>query len=242
MDRSFLFDPNLIRCSRNFVCVRLSTYESQSEADFTAKLLGPNAVIENTTFAILSPDGKALTSVVRSPRRLYGSAADLVRHMNEIHRRYRAKGNDLAIPELSHLRLALNVAASDQQRLIVCLDYRYDSVLKTQLWTKELIGRYLFVRAGVQELELHTNFAGAKSRARLLIIDADQFGLAGTIAASYSGPAESPEFISFLQKHVVIPLFNKVFWSHVEKGKKDNVFWETAVPVTDSYENVARRR
>ena len=79
MDRSFLSQPEAIEASRNFVCVRLTTYENQAETEFMRNLYrGPNGEIQNTTFTILSPDGKqALIRPERSPRRHFRNAAAL---------------------------------------------------------------------------------------------------------------------------------------------------------------------
>lgn len=59
MDRSFLSRPEVVRASRQFVCIRLATYESFEEAQMLRGIfLGGSGQVENTTFALLSPDGK----------------------------------------------------------------------------------------------------------------------------------------------------------------------------------------
>ena len=59
MDRSFLSQPEVITAARKFVCVRLATYESAAEGQFLASICPTGSgELENTVFAILSPDGK----------------------------------------------------------------------------------------------------------------------------------------------------------------------------------------
>src|SRR6478672_6574072 len=93
MDRSFLSRPEVIAASRRFVCVRLTTYEDESEARFSAGLLlGRSGNVENTTFAILAPDGKTkLTRAARSARQVYADAAAMARGMDEVAAKYPAK-------------------------------------------------------------------------------------------------------------------------------------------------------
>ena len=65
MDGSFLSDADVVAASRKFVCIRLSTYEDAEEAEFLRSIyVGRSGDLENTVFAILSPDGK------RTPRQI----------------------------------------------------------------------------------------------------------------------------------------------------------------------------
>ena len=69
MDRSFLSQLPVIAASRNFICVRLATYESEDEAAYLRSFAaGRSGQLENTVFCILSPDGEEkLIRAARGP-------------------------------------------------------------------------------------------------------------------------------------------------------------------------------
>jgi hypothetical protein len=76
--------------AQKFVCIRLTSYESQSEAEFIEKLRG-NPV--NTAFAILTPQGEPALKVQglgRGPSELFSDTADMVKQMNEVAAKYGA--------------------------------------------------------------------------------------------------------------------------------------------------------
>jgi hypothetical protein len=71
-------------------CVRLTSYEAQSEAAFIEKLRG-NPV--NTAFAILTPQGEPalkMQGLGRGPSELFSDTADMVKQMNEVAARFDA--------------------------------------------------------------------------------------------------------------------------------------------------------
>ena len=78
MDRSFLRQPAVVAASRSFVCARLATYESEAERKILASIyVGRNGEVQNTTFTILSPDGKrVLVRAGRSPGSAFGDGED----------------------------------------------------------------------------------------------------------------------------------------------------------------------
>ena len=54
MDRSYLSDQAVVEASRQFICVRLATYEDQGEADFLTSLYSFRGnVLKNSVFALL---------------------------------------------------------------------------------------------------------------------------------------------------------------------------------------------
>ncbi|MGV3723851.1 MAG: thioredoxin family protein, partial [Actinomycetota bacterium] len=75
MDRSFLSLTSVIEASRRFVCIRTLTYENAEERDFQRSLyIGRSGDVENTTFCILSPDGKKpITRAGRGIRQIFQS-------------------------------------------------------------------------------------------------------------------------------------------------------------------------
>src|SRR5688572_17584766 len=120
MDRSFLFEPAVVAKSRDFVCIRLATYESASEAKvLTSVFTARSGVLENTVFAMLAPDGT--TPLVRSGRmwrEAFGTPEEGIRRMGEFAAKYSGTapvGGE--VPWLVDLRRAMNVAACEIQPL-----------------------------------------------------------------------------------------------------------------------------
>ena len=88
IDDGWLTHNDIIEVAQKFVCIRLTSYESQSEAAFIEKLRG-NPV--NTAFAILTPQGEPALKVQglgRGPSELFSDTADMVKQMNEVAAKY----------------------------------------------------------------------------------------------------------------------------------------------------------
>ena len=111
MDRSFLTDKNVVAASRKFVCIRLATYEDKSESQFLKRLyVGRSGQMENTTFAILSPNAKrTLVSAGRGPFRAFRDANEMARQMNTISSKFTNEGHvGSVLPTMKSVELALN--------------------------------------------------------------------------------------------------------------------------------------
>src|ERR1041385_4466497 len=153
MDRSFLSHADVIQASRKCVCIRLTTYESESEAKFSKYLLTTRSgEVENTTFGLLAPDGKTkLTRTARGARQVFADSAEMTKVMNDVVTRYPAKADAKApgLPVTLDARLGVNVAASDDQPLVLVL--AADEKVRTALsetvaqlaWCKEFIGHFV---------------------------------------------------------------------------------------------------
>ena len=64
MDRSYLSNKEVIEASRDFVCIRLATYENVAEAKILKSIFtGRSGELENTTFVLLAPDGNRRAAV-----------------------------------------------------------------------------------------------------------------------------------------------------------------------------------
>ena len=59
----------VVKASREWICIRLLTYESEAEYEFMEELLGvQKGTLPNTVFCMLAPDGKTrLSRPSRSP-------------------------------------------------------------------------------------------------------------------------------------------------------------------------------
>ena len=132
--------------------MRLATYEDAEEAKLLRKIYtGRSGGLENTVFAILSPDGeRELVRSGRSPHFSFRSASDMASAMKRISQQYAAKDSDhdKALPTMATVRLALNVAACDRQPLIVVQGENetqrkaLEDRLATIAWSDEFIGQF----------------------------------------------------------------------------------------------------
>ena len=145
--------PAVVAASRNFVCIRLLTYENKSEYDFMEGLLGVSpGTLPNTVFCILAPDGKTqLVRAGRGPRHGFSGARSMADGLRRIALRYPARtGQARPLPLVRPVDLALNVAASDNRPLIVTVasDPRQLAVLQQQVqqlaWTPRFIGQFIY--------------------------------------------------------------------------------------------------
>jgi hypothetical protein len=244
MDRDVLSDATVVAASSSFVCVRLLTYESASEAEFLLDLFpGRTGALENTVFAILAPDGKTpLTRAGRSPDMAlgFGGAARLAREMRKIADRHPPKAGAAResprMPWLVDLRRALDVAACDMLPLavVVAEDAKEREALEATLgplaWSEEMRGRFEWVvatRAQVREV------AKGVGTGPLVVLKPDAFGLRGEVLAQAAGPsaeALGAALEKALAKH---DPGSKDAREHVHAGARAGVDWETEIPVTD---------
>src|SRR5262245_45492737 len=124
MDRSFLSQAEVVAASRKFVCVRLATYEDKDEGAFLKSLLlTRSGELENSVFVILSADGTPLIRAARSPKQHYADAAQMAKAMDRIASDNAPKAGASSaaplLPRVANVRLALDVAACDNQPLVV---------------------------------------------------------------------------------------------------------------------------
>src|SRR5262245_21891236 len=159
MDRSFLSRSEVIAASRKFVCIRLASYENEAENNFCESIfLGRSGEVENTTFAILGPDGKQkLTRAGRSTKSAFADAGQMANAMAEIAGRFPGnsvnQSKPLPLPIALDARLALDIASSDCQPLVVVMaaDEKTRLTLETKIaalaWSDEFIGRLVFATA-----------------------------------------------------------------------------------------------
>ena len=248
MDRSFLSRPAVIDASRAYVCVRLATYEDQKEADFLEGLVKTRSgELENSSFAILDSDGKRkLTTSGRGPRRLYADADALANDLTRLARPFAAKAVPSSLPVVANVRLAIDIAAADNRPLAILVGEgpTREALLgkvAPLAWDKDFIGRFTFVLADSDKNLVRVS--GVKPKAGLLVVEPDQFGLAGKVLAQASAGATADEVRAALRKGVEAfarkPVADR---SHIRQGREAKIFWNTPIPVTDPEEAQARRR
>jgi hypothetical protein len=253
MDRSFLSNAEVVAASRGFVCIRLMTYESQEEAEFMKSIyIGKSGQLENTTFAVLSPDGKEkLTRVGRAPFHEYRGSADMAKGMNEIASKYKnskeALNTDTQVPFTEDLTIGLNVASADGLPLVLVVPENEDSlagIVKAMLpvvWSDPVAGQFAYaVASGEKSLKVITGIE--QGATGVFVVQPDQFGLSGKVLAKLdlkSGAREKLQEVvaSYPRK----PMDHD---AHVQLGIDLGIDWISEIPETDvqSLNAKAKRR
>jgi hypothetical protein len=248
MDRSFLSRQPVIEASRRLVCVRLATYEDSAEAQFLKGLVPTGSgELENTTFAILRPDGP--TRLMRSARgiaELFDSADDFAAALNRAADRFPPKADpgQPALPEVTTVRLAVNVAAADNVPLVVIAAREpagrraAEAALGRLAWAPEFVGRFAYAAAtGADDLRA---IRGAGDGG-ILVVQPEKFGRSGAVLARCDADAGADALAATLREGgAKFKGEDKSFFNHVRQGHQKGIFWETKIPVTDPMELQAR--
>jgi hypothetical protein len=249
MDRCFLSQAEVVAASRRFVCVRLLTYEDRTEGAFLKSLVRTRSgELENTVFALLSPDGKqVLTRASRSARHTFGDARQLAETMDRCAGRYAAREFPAALPAVPSVRLALNVAACDHRPLVVAFApeamarRRLAERLASLVWDERFRGRFTYVTAAAAT-ELSA-IQDAPTEAGVFVVQPDRFGLAGKALKQVGAEAPPAALAACLTYGLALHRpSDEAFGEHVRDGHQQGVFWETIIPVTDPMERQARER
>src|SRR5262249_28551838 len=148
------------------------------------------------------------------------------------------------LPKVGNVRLAVNVAACDNQPLV--LVFGPDEGARKELearvaalaWGDEFLGRFVYASASAAR-EL-ADLEGAKAEAGVLVVQSDKFGLKGKVLTQAAAPATDEELARCLKAGArLYRREEKTFAGHVREGHKNGVFWETVIPVTDPMEQRA---
>lgn len=247
MDRSFLTNKQVVEASRKFVCIRLATYEDQRESQFLKRLyVGRSGQMENTTFAVLSPNAKReIISAGRGPHRAFRDANDMAQQMKRISARF---GNDYHVgsqlPMMKSVELALNVAASDNLPLIVLVNdktHRFEDALLEIAWQTSYAGQFVFAQAN-QAADLRS-IPKATYETGILFVEPDQFGVVGTTKASFVSLPTKTQLLRTMRQIVAEhPRKNKNHRNHTQLGIQLGMDWQTQIPVTDRQSIQAKKR
>jgi hypothetical protein len=241
MDRSFLLRKEVIDASRDFVCIRLATYEDKEEVAYLTQVFrGRAGTLENTVFAMLSPDARRyLTRAGRSPQWAFSDAADMAASMRRFAAEYKPADTSAtrALPAMKDFRLALNVAACDNMPVIVAVsdDPPERRALKAKLaelaWSPALLGKAAYAPPSTTA---QARAANMPLKAGIYVIEPDTFGQTGRVLARFDSGAD----VSALRTGIESALSKftparKEARSHIADGNRKGVHWKTATPVTD---------
>ncbi len=224
--------------------MRPQTYEDAAEAKVLSYVFAGRSGLENTSFALLDPEGKKLTRGSRSPSMTYGSAARFEEALKQVSAPYAAKARPIAgLPALKDLRIALNVAAADMRPLVVLRAddddqrQRLRDAASTLAWDEDRVGRFHFV-----VLEGEATFEGLSPGAGMSVIQPDPYGLGGAVIAEAKAGATAKELAKALDRGLrAFEAKAREHDEHVREARRRGIRWETALPVTDSHDRRGRR-
>lgn len=250
MDRSYLSQPEVIVAAEKFVCIRLTTYENEAEAEFMSKLIrGP---VANTVFAMLTPEGTHAMrgrGPGRGPKDLFEDAKAMAAGMDTLAAKYPPKqmDGDPALPVALNLKVALAVAAGDLQPLVVVLakdaakQQEIEAMVAKLAWSKAYKGRFTYVSA--VSLADQPKVTGCTISEGVLVIEPDLFGIGGKVVqevrteslAANLGPA----LAAAAKSHVRATKTRRML---ADLGLEKGVYYETGIPVSGRGEAADRER
>ena len=254
MDRSFLADQDVIAASRKFVCIRLATYENADENEVLKGVFAPGGVLQNTVFALMSPDGRtSLVRAGRSPAWAFGGQVGrgihqqppevigkMAQTMEAIALAYPGKDKPVGrvpLPYLADIKLALNVAAADRLPLVAVFGNaaqrkQMEQQLEPMAWADEFLGRALYVP--VTQLEEFKAITGLKTQAGYVVIQPDIFGLKGKVIQEISLLSTAAQLKQALSKAVGRHQPSTLTYEqHRSQGAAAGQRWESKTPNTD---------
>ena len=245
MDRSFLSGAQLIKASRDFVCIRTATYEDKQEAEFLkwAFVARTGGDLRNFGYCVLSPDGqRQLRRSTRGPNFTYQDSAAMAADLRSISRQYPAKAtagvSTPIVPQMKSVRLGINVASCDglPSVVIVGKDQLEVDQLKKKLsgviWGEELAGKFIYASTtNPADLKI---VPGAQSKTGFLVIKPDVYGMKGELIKVIDGDASTKDLRKSLSS--VADKFtrnSKSHGTHVRDGRRNGETWESEVPVPE---------
>ncbi len=249
MDKSYLSDKTIVAASREFVCIRLLTYESKSEGKFLESIFqGRNGTLENTVFALLAPDGTKITRGGRSPDRVFRGrtqeerATAMVNAMKKFADEYESKvskSTSRTLPTFVDFRRALNAASCDLQPLVVIAGKDAAATAKAVTmvseiaWSDEFVGDFAY--ATVDDIKELAKIPNATTPG-IYVIQANEYGTAGRVLA------HRPAVDTITAKDALVVLReganrfkakSKDSRQHIRDGRRKREHWEPEIPVTD---------
>jgi len=245
MDRSFLSNKQLIKISRDFVCIRTATYEDKREAGFLkwAFLRTPAADLRNFGFCVLSPDGKRkLRRSFRGPNFVYKNSAAMAVDLERIARQFPPKTtkseSNPAVPRMKSVRLGINVASCDGLPSVVVFGKgkrevdQLNSKLSGVIWDEALAGKFIYAST--------TKFAdlkivvGATTKTGILVVEPDVYGTKGRLIKRIdAGVSKRDLKRDLVDAADTFIRRSKSHGLHVRNGRRDGKTWKTEVAVPD---------
>lgn len=232
--------------------MRLASYEDFEERDYLTSIYrGRTGQLNNTTFALLAPDGKTLLArsgrgpsflidmphspdIPATAEQTRAFALELDRLMLE----FEPTAAIASLPQAMDFRRALNIAACDNQPLVVAYAksekerVQVEKRLAEIAWSEAFIGRLQYIL--VEDREELVGLGALPEGGFLAVVQPGSFGLDGTILKKTSTKASGAALQEFLRTGIAS--FTRKGLSrreHHDRGRKAGAQWETVTPVTD---------
>ncbi|MCA9121008.1 MAG: hypothetical protein H6822_31020 [Planctomycetaceae bacterium] len=211
-----------------------------------------SGALENTTFGILSPDGRNnLVTPGRGPMHAFRDAAAMASRMNIISLQYSgardALWSDPRLPVMNSVDVALNVAACDNLPVIVTFsenDRKLGNInarILKAVWCESLAGQFVYATtANLAELK---PIPGVKAQEGILVVEPGAYGLSGKILRELPADLTAEQATAELLQ--VVRTFSRIapeYTSHIQLGIQLGFDWESAIPETDPQSIRAKER
>ena len=231
-------DVSVIKASRQYVCVRIESYESELHQKLIRRHFDGKFV--NTAFCLLSPDGnKRLSQSSRGISRPFGNNNQVAVGLTRIAKEYPSKADfrEALTPDFHSFRQALNVAAADQRVLVLVAvpeeqRKRTEKRLRNIAWHDDVVGRFHF-DFETDPNTWQTKLTGKNQDNGIFLIKSSKFGINGTILARVPLEATDAELLNALNKaneEFARTTTKTDYTSHVAEGRRKGYFFEMAMP------------
>ena len=225
-------DAQIIEASRQFVCVRPETYESEENQQMIRSLLGGK--MENTAFCLLSPDGtKRLSSTGRGFTRDVSGARDLDRVALQFQPTGRVA--DSLTPDFNSFRIALNTAAADSRVLVLVSAPKSkiaaaEKRMRQVAWDDDIVGRFHFdVESNVKQIRRPLGLSDRDNAYGILVIHPGTFGVNGKVVTQLPLNAKPAVIIAAMKSandQYAKNTKRKTYTEHVAEGKSSGYYFE----------------
>lgn len=230
--------------------MRPATYESEEEAERLLEYFrGPTGQLQNTVFALVSPDGeRTLSRTGRGPNFAFEDADAMTAELEAIAERYEPtdEADERSLPTLPDLRLALNVASCDSLPLVVGVLRHEEKAsdrakakaaaelrahLNALCYDEHAIGRahYVIVEGddGLREFE------GFDAKADVLVLGPDAYGVEASVLTALH--SEDDELVErAVESFDAYRPAQKDQRDHVRAARRAGIEWESQIPSTDA--------
>ncbi|MEM6569911.1 MAG: hypothetical protein AAF957_15985 [Planctomycetota bacterium] len=201
--------------------------------------------LQNTSFALLDPDGEKLTRGSRSPSMTYGSADGLAKALRETYARYASTAKPIeALPVVRDLRLGLNVAAADMRPLVVVRGKdsaeaeRLAGEVARVAWSASGVGACHYV-----VLDGASTFEGLTPELGVTVVQPDPYGHGGEVLAHAPSTTRGTQLARSITRGVkAFSAEAREHDDHVREARRRGITWETETPVTDTHAKGRRGR
>ena len=193
---------------------------------------GRAGTLENTVFAMLTPDGKSyLARPGRSPQFAFRGPTEMAEAMKQTAGKYPVKGEPSVVPAMHDFRLSLNTAACDSMPLVVAVGGG-EALLVKLAWSAELLGKYAYAPVSTpQDLKAAGITVASPG---IYAIEPDTFGQKGAILAQWPLTADTAAITKGLldaqKRHNGE---GKIARQHIQQGTQLGVLWKSLLPNTD---------